>query len=305
GTDALTADADCIAAVAAAIKELGVGDITIRINNRKILDGLFSIVRVLPAQAAPAMRLIDKLDKGDAKKTESEMETLGIPAKQLFKYLNMPVKDAKNLQSAFGKLVLENKALADGVGELATVLKLLEKLGVPNAVIDLKLVRGLDYYTGMICEILLTKLPALGSVGGGGRYDNLIGAMSGGKTNVPAVGMSIGIDRLIAGLEDLKVIKYDLRFEAIVFNLDASLSGVYSDIARELRASGIGCDLYYQADPMDKQFKYAEKKNIILGIFVGEDEIKKGTVTLKNLKTRAQWTVKAEKLAGEVEKALK
>jgi len=307
GSASALADAEVIAATIAAIKDLGVREVAVFVNNRKIINGTLKSLGVSEKDFVPVLRLLDKLDKLEEKSVQKELEALGLSktqVKKLFELLNSSASDAKELQSRFGELLLESRELAIGVGELADVLDYLASLKVPGVVADLKLARGLDYYTGTVCEMRLPQLPEVGSISGGGRYDNLIGGVAGLKETIPAVGMSIGIDRLIAALEELDLIKYDVVPNVIVFNLDESLLDTYLTVVSELRACGINCDFYYAAEGFDKQFKYAESKKINLAIIIGPEEIKKQEVKIKNLSTREQFTVKAGRLAGEVTRLL-
>ncbi|MEK9181075.1 MAG: HisS family protein, partial [Patescibacteria group bacterium] len=307
GSDSPLADAEVIAAVSAALKDLGIDKTVTRINNRRIIDGILLLSGVSEEKWILVMRELDKLDKVGAEAVKQQLEAGGVGAahvKKLFEFINADVFSAGGLQDFFDQAAKENKTLAEGIGELSDVLKALAALGVKNTVVDLKLARGLDYYTRTVCEIVLSEQPQFGSIAGGGRYDNLIGNFAGGKEKIPAVGMSIGIDRLIAALEELPPVKSESIGSCLVFNLDEKLQPVYLKVVNELRACGIGADIYYRPDDLDKQFRYAEKKNIILGLFIGEEEIRKGEVNLKNLKNRKQWKVKAEKLAVEVKKAL-
>ena len=307
GSQSAVADAEAIAVISTALADLGVENIAIRVNNRKLLDGILEMLKVPRKKRVMVMRLLDKLDKLPEKTVRTELQKSGLEKNQvtkLFKLLNLSATDAKGLQDGFREILLENKMISEGAGEISDVLDALQAMEVKNVMVDLKLARGLDYYTGTVCEVVFSELPNIGSVAGGGRYDNLIGEFSGTKEKIPAVGMSIGIDRLITALEELGLIKYDTVTDAIVFNLDRRNFDVYLRVVSQLRQAGINCDFYYETVALDKQFKYAEKKKINFAVIIGEDEIKKGVVTLKNLVTRKQWQVKAQDLIGELQKRL-
>jgi histidyl-tRNA synthetase len=303
GSKSPLSDAEAVAAVAAAIADLGVEKIKIRINNRKLTGGILAMLGVSPEQSIAVIRLMDKLDKQPEKTVWAEMVSAGIKDDQvakLFGYLNKKVSGPEDVRSLFSEVLTENSLIGEGVGELCGVLETLEFLDVKNVVVDLALARGLDYYTGLVCEIVLPELPAYGSIAGGGRYDNLIGTAGGLGKPVPAVGMSIGIDRLIAALDELGLATGMPSDGVLIFNLDERFLKTYLTVSRELRKAEINSEVYYQTEGMDKQFRYAEKKNIGLAVIVGEDEVKKCLVTLKNLTTRKQRQVKAERLITEV-----
>jgi len=307
GSSSAIADAESIAAIYAALKDLGLQSVTIRINNRKIIQGILEVIGVDGKKTVSVLRFLDKIDKQGEGKVKKLLEQDGMSSgqvKDLFDYLQLSASESKGLQDNFSRLMLENKNLAEGIGELSDVLDALYGMGVTTYTVDLKLARGLDYYTGTVCEMVLSELPNFGSIAGGGRYNNLIGTVSGGKEKIPAVGMSIGIDRLIVALEDLDLIKYDSTQDVLVFNLDEDKLGTYLGIVTGLRRGGVNADLYYKTDSIDKQFKYADSKKINLAVIIGEDEIKKGIVTIKNLATRKQWSVKSNKLLEEIKKSL-
>jgi histidyl-tRNA synthetase len=308
GSDAPLADAECIAAIAAAFDDLGIKGFSIRVNSRKILDGILESAGVPSAQKIEAMRILDKLDKAGKHVVAGELSVLGLSKAQiakLLKLLNANITNEQALREVLAVLLLDNQHLAEGVNELAQVLSALAGFGVKNVLVDLKLARGLDYYTGTVCEITLDALPNFGSIAGGGRYDQLIGEIAGSDKIVPAVGMSIGIDRLFAALEELGLMPVNKLSGVMIFNLDESLLPVYQTMAKELRLVGVAVELYYKPADWDKQFRYAEKKKVALALIVGEQEIKAGKVKIKILSTRKQITVKAEQLVGRILKLLR
>lgn len=307
GTSSPLSDAECIAATSAALTDLGIEGFTIKINNRKIIDGVLEVLKVPVEKRSEVVRLLDKLDKAAEQVVREELSELGLKKdqiKRLFGLLTPQAVDAESLRDNFSGLILESKTLAEGLGELSGVFDALLSMSVENLKLDLKLARGLDYYTGTVCEVALSQLPGFGSIAGGGRYDNLIGQLSGIKEIVPAVGMSIGLDRLLSALEELALVKYDLLSGALVFNLEKELLPAYLTMVSELRKSGLAAELYYQPEALDRQFRYAEKKKVNLAVIVGSEEIRAGEAKIKNLATREQVSVKAEKLVGEVFKLL-
>jgi len=316
GSSSITADAEVIACLDAAMADLGIKDRVIRINNRKLLSGIMKEAGVEEKKAGAVIRILDKLERDGEQAVRGYLAGEGIQtetADKLFGLINQDLQDAKDLLSKFEGI--------DGAGELAELLEILLLMGVKNYQADMTLARGIDYYTGTIFEIVLPDAPDFGSVAGGGRYDNLLGmfltspnpssrggekgevpSRGGEKREVPAVGGSIGIDRLLSALEELELIKYDLVFDVLVANLDESLSSRYLEIAKKLREAGIKTDLYYESDKLEKQLKYADKKNIDYAVLVGTDEEAAGEAAVKNMKTGTQEKVKQSKLAEYLEK---
>ncbi len=186
---------------------------------------------------------------------------------------------------------------AKGVSELREVFQILEGVGIlPRVAMDLSIARGLNYYTGTIYETFLGDLPGIGSVMSGGRYDGLIGTFSGEQ--IPAAGISLGIDRLLAGLQELKLVAAGGPPAAVLITIfDAALAAVSARLAQTLRRAGIACELYPQSAKLAKQFRYAERTQKRFAVVVGPDEAARGVVQLKDLSTRAQEEIAADQLA--------
>ena len=293
GTSSIFADADVIACLNGALLSLGIKDMVVRINNRKFLDGLMRAAGISQKKTADVIRVLDKQDKIGEKKVREELALAGVATKQrddLFGFLNQSFEDTKDFVVKFEDI--------DGAGELAELVEILMDMEVKNYRIDPTLARGLDYYTGTIFEFVLPDVAEYGSVAGGGRYDNLIGKFA-GKT-IPAVGGSIGVDRLMSALEELELIKYDVVSDVLVCNLSEELSEKYLTIVQELRTAGIKTDFYYEPGKLDKQLKYADKKNINFAVIIGSDEVKNGEVTVKNLSTGKQEKVKEKDLVKKL-----
>lgn len=296
GADSIIADAEVIACLNEALQSLGVEDVVIRINNRKLLDGLIAESGIKKTKSAEVMRILDKLDKLGAEKVREELALVGIKTgerEKLFELLGTDIQDPKDILVRFEDL--------PGAGEISALEEVLLQWGIKNYRVDLTLARGLDYYTGTIFEMILPDAAEFGSVVSGGRYDNLIGTFLPAGRQVPAVGGSIGIDRLLAALEELELLKYDLVSDVLVCNLAEDLEEKYLQIAKDLRAAGLKTDFYYESAKLDKQLKYANKKNINFAVIIGPDEAKKAEATVKNLKTGKQERVKQ----GDLVRALK
>jgi histidyl-tRNA synthetase len=157
-----------------------------------------------------------------------------------------------------------------------------------NIDIDFTLARGLNYYTGSIFEVKAPSTVQMGSIGGGGRYDNLTGLF--GVPNIPGVGVSFGVDRIYDVMEELNLFPEDLNVstKALFFNMGEKESQYAYEAMQKLRVADIACELFHESSKLDKQFKYAEKNNIQFVVIIGNDELKENTCLLKNLKTGVQ-----------------
>src|SRR5258708_11356047 len=264
GTDSILADMEVIASMNAAYKSLEIGNFQVKFNDRKLVDQALTTLKISKSQITDFMRTLDKLDKIGEKKVKESLAEQGF---------------AENLLPEYSKLM--DKLSKDRVIEIQNMLS---GLGVEQMKFDKFLMRGLDYYTGIVFEFILLEKPEFGSVGSGGRYDELVEKITGIKT--PAVGGSIGLDRLFAALGENG--GYNPRHAAQLtrFNNVKNLIPEYLNITTNLRNNGIDTEIYYETAKLDKQFKYAEAKNIQVAIIFGMDESKKRKVNLKNLKKK-------------------
>lgn len=281
GSKSMLADAEVIACLNAVLKELGFEDIVIRINNRKVLDGLMKAAGIDRKKTGEAIRILDKLERIGQEEVRGELVGLGVLTQQadkLFALLDQGLEDPQDIESKLTEV--------NGVGELAELVEILLEMRVKNYQIDLTLARGLDYYTGTIFEFVLPDAAQFGSVVGGGRYDNLVGKLS--NKSIPAVGGSIGIDRVLAALEELEILRYDTVADVLVCNLGEELEEKYLEIVGKLRAAGIKTDFYYEPVKLDRQLKYADQKNINFVVLLGPEEIQGKYVQVKNMKTGGQ-----------------
>ena len=282
GSSSKLADAEVIAALDSAFKALEIGSVEVKFNNRQLIDKVLSKLKISENKIVQFMRTIDKLDKLEKKQVLELLQSEGFKPDILASYSELMEKESK--------------------AYVSEMQNLLSGFGVSNMKFDKYLARGLDYYTGTIFEFVLSDKPEFGSIAGGGRYDDLIGKISGKPT--PAVGGSIGLDRLFAALMDLGLIAPQTAAEVLVMNLDESLTADYLNIATNLRTAGIDCEVYYEASKLDKQFKYAEAKNLKLAVIFGPDEAKKRQANIKNLAEKKQVTVDLKDLATEIKSML-
>ncbi|MBR3720982.1 MAG: histidine--tRNA ligase, partial [Clostridia bacterium] len=286
-------DAEIPSIIYNTFKELGFDDFTISMNNRKILNGLFSYLE-LKEQSVEILRIIDKIDKIGKENVIKEIQELGVQDDKIDTIMNFisitgsvseTIKALKNMN-------IKDELFAQGVNELEEVTNNIQLFGVPaeNYKIDLTIARGLDYYTGTVYETFLNKYRQLGSVCSGGRYDNLSEYYTDKK--MPGVGISIGLTRLFFQLTDNKIIEAGNRSISkvmIVSMVDDFSKSI--EIATKLRENGINTQVYTDKAKIKNQFKYASRQNIPYIIIIGEDEIKNNTVSIKNMESGEQKTV--------------
>ena len=266
--------------------QLGLHNYELKINSRKILAALAEI-----AGGAEKMMditiAIDKLDKIGIEKVKEELETRGldkINIDTIEKYLAIDGSN-KNKIIAIEKLFADSGTGKTGIEELKYIIA---NAGDINLSVDLTLARGLNYYTGIIFEAKAPAEVKMGSIGGGGRYDNLTGLF--GVPNIAGVGVSFGIDRIYDVMEELNLFPENIATttKAIFFNLGDSEAGIALQLMNILRDNKIACELYPDNIKIDKQFKYADKKNIPFAIIIGSKEIENKTCVVKDLKKGVQ-----------------
>lgn len=282
GSDSELADAEIIATLNGAFKALEVGEVEVKINNRKYIDLSLEVLKIPGKKRIEFMRILDKLDKTGREKIQAMLLEAGFKKTVLADYEEEMEKQIFSYQEKFQNL--------------------LGSFEVSNVKFDPFLIRGMDYYTGIVFEFTLKEKPEFGSMAGGGRYDNLIGKLAG--KDLPAVGCSIGMDRLFAALQEAGKISPQTAAEVIIFNLDKNLTPQYLNMATNLREAGVDCEIYYETAKLDKQFKYAQSKNIQVAVIFGQEEAKNKKVNIKNLTEKRQETVDLEDLITEVKSML-
>jgi len=304
GTEAILADAEILAAGAAVLDALGVKDFVIRVNNRKILNGaLFRAGVTEDVGVKDTLRVVDKLPKiGEAGVRVELSESVGLASAAIdavFEFLALNRgTDSAALVTRLAPLVTGHEEGERGLEELRQLLGLAAAMGLSDRVeVDLSIARGLDYYTGTIYETFLRGREAGGSVMSGGRYDTLIGMFR--KVPVPAVGISLGIDRLFNTLLDLGLVRTTrATARVLVAVFDEKTSCEAAGLAAMLRASGIPAELYPAPDKLKKQFRYADRKGIPCVALAGPDEIAQGQVKVKRLEAGQEDTVSRDELAA-------
>ncbi len=263
-------DAEVIACTYFAYKNIGYPTLKLKINDRSILFDKLQKFATEKISVLSIIQSIDKLDK--------------ITQDQVINELNRKGLSLENTATALE--TIKNATLSSNLSEIIT---LTEKLGVPtdDILFTPTLARGLDYYTGMIYEVCVPEYGA-NSLGGGGRYDRLIGQIGG--IDIPAVGIAFGFDRMVEAAEQLKLITTEnLTTTILVTVFNNTFTKQSASIAQSLRSVGIATELYVNPqDKLDKQLKYADKIGIPYVIIQGPDEVKKNVVQLKNMKTQTQ-----------------
>lgn len=280
-------DAELPSVIYNIFKELGFDDFTIRINNRKILNGLFESLNQ-KENATEILRIIDKIEKIGKEAVIEELEKIEIPSDAINKIMNFIEIEGttdEKLQK-LNELNIKNEEFEKGLDELTQVVKYVRIFGIPEAnfKVDLTIARGLDYYTGTVYETFLNQYRELGSVCSGGRYENLAEYYT--DKQLPGVGISIGLTRLFYKLNELQLIKAEKKSiaEVLVVPMVQDLT-VPIQIATDLRKKGISTEVYLNDKKIKAKMKYADKLEIPYVIVVGEDEINSGIVKIKNMKT--------------------
>jgi histidyl-tRNA synthetase len=303
GTTANAADIEVALVIHDLMCALDIERFTIRLNNRLILNGLLEEVG-LAGKTAPLLIALDKLPKIGRDEVRAEMaEKAGVSSKQADRVLALAEVRGSNaevldwLERQYGG----NAKAAEGVRRLRELVEVARAAGIPEErlALDLSIARGLDYYTGTIYETFLTDLPTIGSVCSGGRYDNLAELYT--KQKLPGVGASLGLDRLLAALEELRLLpKASTPAPVLMVQFTAERLGDYQRMARALRAEGVGVEVYPEAKKVGQQLQYAEKRGFRLAVIAGPDEFAQGVWKIKNLARREETTVPAAAVAESV-----
>ena len=302
GSSSITSDAEAISMVAELLSAAGLPQATIRISHRRLLEAIARLVGIPEELAAGVYRSVDKLDKIGATGVVAELERSGIAGETAIRLVDkVSTKDdaatlLQRLRQDLGNDEAGSKAVSQ-LGELFDGLAALAESTAPFS-LDLALARGLDYYTGIVYEATVDE-PKVGSVSGGGRYDDLIATFTG--RSIPANGLSMGIERLIEVVNEFGLVDAPATVcDAIVIYGEGSLSYAGS-LARDLRRSGLNVDLSVASRRgFGDQLKYASRRSIPIALVVGEAERDGGTVTVKYLDSGHQETIAREDVAGRL-----
>ena len=290
GSNSLLNEVELVNIYATVFEKLGI-EVNIKINNRKILGALAELCggadKMMDITVA-----IDKLDKIGIDKVKEELAQRGLNPEQISliaKYLSIEGSNEEKL-AGLGKVIGNIEIGKQGIEELRYILNY--KLQTTNYKLqtDFTLARGLNYYTGTILEVKANGVQ-MGSIGGGGRYDDLTGLF--GVPNLPGVGISFGVDRIYDVMEELRLFPEDVQAgtQVLFFNLGESESRAAFGLMQQLRSNGVSCEIYPEQAKFDKQFKYADKKNIPYAVIIGTKELEEGNCNVKNLKKGEQKTI--------------
>lgn len=288
GSNSLLNEVELENIYATVFEKLGI-DVEIRINSRKILAALAEICGGLD-KLVDITVAIDKLDKIGLEKVKEELAIRDLNEAQIItieKYLQIDGNTEERL-SQLKNLLGDNETGKTGIHEIEYILNYSEITNHKSQIVaDFTLARGLNYYTGIIFEIK-AKGVQMGSIGGGGRYDDLTSLF--GVPNVPGVGISFGVDRIYDVMEELKLFPTEVQsgIQVLFFNLGEAESKKAFELMQQLRANNISCELFHETTKFEKQFKYADKKNILYAIMLGSKELEDGTCVVKNLITSEQ-----------------
>ncbi|RLF08248.1 MAG: histidine--tRNA ligase [Thermoprotei archaeon] len=296
GSSKMDSDAEVIAVAISCLKKLGMKNFKVRLNNRKILESIASSADVDKELSLSVFRAIDKLDKIGHEGVKHELKKLGLTDLQILTIMdqisksgNIDVieKEISNMLTAEGR---------EGINELAEIISNLELYGYSSyVVVDLSLARGLDYYTGPIFEVSAETTINVGSVAGGGRYDNLIELLGGPPT--PATGISLGVDRIVEVLDEACMLpSIKTLTQVFVAYVNQSVKSEALRTAERLRAEGLKVEVDLMGRKLDRQLKYADAKGIPYAVIVGPEELKLGVYKLRDMRNRKEQTLNLQEL---------
>jgi len=304
GSASMLADAELVDIMHEVFSRLGFQEFVVRINNRKILTGIGQFAGVPQELLGGLYRSIDKLDKIGLDGVNDELRTNQIPEDVIARLLELLqlTGDGKAIPDELRQRLGDYPAALEGIEELEEIVAYLEALEVPREryQVDFAMVRGLDYYTGPIYETVVEE-PRIGSICGGGRYDELIGTFT--DRSYPATGTSFGIERIIDVMEELHMFPPEVgttNTQILVTIFDESHTGASLRTSSRLRGGGLNVELYFENDPLGDQIRYALKKGIPYVAIVGPDELASGQVTIRNLPLKEQRTVAESEVVANI-----
>ena len=286
-------------------KEMGFDNFKIHVNNRKILSGFYNSLGI--EDITTVLRTVDKLDKIGKDAVFEILKEEGLTDTQVEKigeFLSIE-GTRQEIIDALNNLKVEDDLFREGVMELDLLTRYMEDFGITekNYGIDIKIARGLDYYTGTVYETFLNDYPELGSVCSGGRYDNLAANYT--KSKLPGVGISIGLSRLFYQLREKNIIETEKKsmVDVLIIPMEGYVEESIS-LVRDLREVGVAAGIYTEGGKMGKKFKHADDLNIPYVAVIGENEVEKLLYTLKNMKTGEQNLYEFNALVEEIKRSV-
>jgi len=308
GTLSNSADIETLFVINDLLERIGIERFTIRVNNRRVLNGLLEKCG-LQQQAVSILRALDKLDKIGRDAVQAEMvEKAGIPADSAAQVLDMAqLKGTPDSILSQLDTMLEGSETGQlGLQNLRDLFACTSQCGWPDGrvVLDVSIARGLDYYTGTIYETILGDLPGIGSVCSGGRYDNLAELFT--AQPLPGVGASLGLDRMLAALEELgRTRKTSTPAPVLITMLDPQYVPQYLLLGRLLRQQGLGVEVYPEAKNMGRQMKYADRRGFRFCVIAGAEEFAAGLWQVKDLTSGSQVSLTADSIGSYVQQQLR
>lgn len=296
-------DAEIPSVICLVFRKLGFEKFTIRVNNRKIFNGLFRHLDI-SNQAPGVMQAIDKIEKIGSDAVKEELHRIGLKSETIAAVVNFVSIQgvSSDVISGLRALEISDELFNEGLAELDLVVNLMRQLGIPesNFTVDLSIARGLDYYTGTVYETRLDEYPEIGSVCSGGRYEDLAGYYT--SRNFPGVGISIGLTRLFDQLCKREVIRAGSSTKTVVIIIPMTDDMSQSlELATKLRTEGIPSEVSFEiGSKLKKRIGYASKLGIPFAVFVGEDEVKSGMFAVKNLNEGNQSLMSLKELIAEM-----
>ena len=289
GTDSLLCEAEIVLMLHEILGNLGIENFTVKINNRKILTGISEVIGA-PGLEGPLCVAIDKLDKIGKEKVIQELLNRGFSEESTRKLEPIfTLSEQKVPFDALKEWLSTSEVALKGLEELQEVWSLVEGFGLenPQMEFDVTLARGLSYYTGAIFEVRANNAQ-IGSISGGGRYDNLTGTF--GVDGLSGVGISLGVDRIYDVLEELSLFPEDqaVTTRVMLTNFDEKAARFGLKVLKRLRDAGLNAEMYPDSVKLKKQLDYADRKQIPYVVLIGSQEMESGTLTLKNMKTGEQ-----------------
>ncbi len=302
----ITYDAEIPAVIYNVFRKLDFGKFTIRLNNRKVLNGFFENLG-LSDNISDILRNIDKIDKIGRDNVIAELKDIGIDEEKtanIIDFITVSGTNKEKLQQV-KSMNIENEKFKEGISELETVTEYMRAFGIEEDyfAIDFTIARGLDYYTGTVYETTLDDYRGLGSVCSGGRYDNLAEYYTNAK--LPGIGISIGLTRLFYQLKDAGIISSGRSSlaDCLVVPMNVDMSYVLKT-AKIIRNSGLVTDVYYTQKGVKHKMKYANKLGIPFVVVIGEDEVNTNSAALKNMATGEQINISLDNIADEIKKQM-
>uniref|UniRef100_A0A2K5MPL2 Histidine--tRNA ligase, cytoplasmic n=1 Tax=Cercocebus atys TaxID=9531 RepID=A0A2K5MPL2_CERAT len=318
--DPMIPDAECLKIMCEILSSLQIGDFLVKVNDRRILDGMFAICGVSDSKFRTICSSVDKLDKVSWEEVKNEMvgEKGLAPevADRIGDYVQQHGGVSLVEQLLQDPKLSQNKQALEGLGDLKLLFEYLTLFGIDDKIsFDLSLARGLDYYTGVIYEAVLLQTPAqageeplgVGSVAAGGRYDGLVGMFDPKGRKVPCVGLSIGVERIFSIVEQrLEVLEEKVRTtetQVLVASAQKKLLEERLKLVSELWDAGIKAELLYKKNPkLLNQLQYCEEAGIPLVAIIGEQELKDGVIKLRSVTSREEVNVRREDLVEEIKR---